>query len=142
MNVLVDTCVILDVFLKREPFIKDSYNFLIQSGDYHVQSYISTKQLADIHHLIKKTIHDERRTRDYLLYLQQFVTVIDTKVEDALLALESTIHDYEDALLAEIAMRNKVDYIVTRNIKDFKNASVPAILPEKFLKLLPDYSIQ
>lgn len=28
------------------------------------------------------------------------------------------------------------DYIVTRNTKDFENSKVPAITPEKFLKLI------
>lgn len=133
MNVIVDTCVILDVFLNREPFVKDSYDFLIQSGDYHFQSFISTKQLTDLHHFIKKNTHDEKRTRDYLLYLQQFVNVIDSTAEDALRALESNIHDYEDALLAQAAQRLKCNYIITRNIPDFKNSSVKAITPKEFL---------
>lgn len=46
-----------------------------------------------------------------------------------------------DALIDETSSRIKADYIVTRNIKDFKSSKVKAILPEDFLKQLPDYSI-
>jgi len=43
--------------------------------------------------------------------------------------------DYEDALVAVCADRINADYIVTRNIKDFKNSSVKAITPKDFLQL-------
>jgi hypothetical protein len=41
--------------------------------------------------------------------------------------------DYEDALIATCANRNKVDWIISRNTKDFINLPVPAITPEDFL---------
>lgn len=44
--------------------------------------------------------------------------------------------DFEDGLQAAAAERVGADFIITRNQKDFKNASVPAASPEEFLKLL------
>ena len=42
--------------------------------------------------------------------------------------------DYEDAVQASTAERIKAEYIVTRNLKDYKNSTVPPITPEEFLK--------
>lgn len=44
--------------------------------------------------------------------------------------------DFEDCLQDECATSVCADYIITRNIKDFEQAQVKAILPEKFLELL------
>jgi len=45
------------------------------------------------------------------------------------------MNDYEDALLAHCAKRVKADYIITRNIVDFKNSPVLPITPTDFLLL-------
>jgi len=41
--------------------------------------------------------------------------------------------DYEDALIATCARHTKMDYIITRNIKDFANSPVPPIAPDNFI---------
>lgn len=51
-------------------------------------------------------------------------------------ALAAPMKDYEDALVAACAARNKIGYIVTRNIKDYEQSKVPAILPDDFLKMV------
>lgn len=44
--------------------------------------------------------------------------------------------DLEDSMQHQSSIACKLDYIVTRNIDDFENATVSAITPEKFLKLV------
>jgi hypothetical protein len=44
--------------------------------------------------------------------------------------------DYEDAVQALCAKRNRADYIITRNVSDFSKSFVPAILPCDVLMLL------
>jgi predicted nucleic acid-binding protein len=51
-------------------------------------------------------------------------------------AILSPVRDYEDAVVEISAKRYGLDYIVSRNIADFKNARIPALLPEDFLKEL------
>ena len=43
--------------------------------------------------------------------------------------------DVEDCLQAECAAAFSADYIVTRNIKNFENSEIPAIMPDKFLEM-------
>lgn len=50
----------------------------------------------------------------------------------------SKFTDFEDCLQDECAVSVGADYIVTRNIKDFLNAKVKAVLPEDFLKTLDE----
>ena len=63
-------------------------------------------------------------------------SVLDTTGDDCKNALFSPITDYEDAIMVETAKKAGIDYIVTRNIKDYSKSSVKVSLPADFLKIL------
>lgn len=51
-------------------------------------------------------------------------------------SFSSNMTDYEDAVMLETALRSGCDYIVTRNLKDYKNVSIPAYSPSDFLQYI------
>ena len=51
------------------------------------------------------------------------------------MALSSTISDYEDAVMIETGIREKMDCIVTRNLKDHKKAKFTVYSPEEFCSI-------
>ena len=64
-----------------------------------------------------------------------YVSGIDEKA--LLNALDKdSFEDFEDCLQDECAKACGAEYIVTRNIKDYTNSTVPAITPDEFLKLV------
>lgn len=131
MRLMFDTNVIADVLLRREPFYGDSYLALlncIENGDWCSFPVSAT---SDVFYLIRKVDNPKEK----LKYVKNiFNEIADVLSEDFDRALELPMKDFEDALLACVAKRNKVDYIITRNIKDFKNSPVTAITPEEFNK--------
>lgn len=44
--------------------------------------------------------------------------------------------DFEDCLQEECAVAETVDYIVSRNLADFKQSRVKVVEPDEFMKLL------
>ena len=67
------------------------------------------------------------------------MTVISEKQDDfEVLANNSDTKDLEDGLQMLCAKNYSLDYIITRNVKDFALSSVPAIEPFAFLELLSD----
>jgi hypothetical protein len=59
------------------------------------------------------------------------------KVDDDIIksALASDFKDFEDAIQYYTAQEYKrIDIIITRNIKDYKNSSLPVMTPETFMK--------
>jgi len=139
MVILFDTCIILDHLLNREPFNKTSREVLKLSGQLRFDGLVTVKSIADIHYILKRSLHDEKRVRKVMHNLLQIVGVADSATIDMYSALSSNTNDFEDALLMETANRVHADYIVTRNLKDFKNSKVPAILPQKLIELIPEY---
>jgi hypothetical protein len=51
-------------------------------------------------------------------------------------AISSEISDYEDAIMVETAIRSEMDCIVTRNMKDYANASITVYEPDALIALL------
>ena len=74
---------------------------------------------------------DSDRIKEILTTLTSLFMVIDLREMDLIKAVDLKFTDYEDALQSVCASRAKVNYIVTRNIKDFSNSSIPAIKPSE-----------
>ena len=66
--------------------------------------------------------------------LTSLFTVVDLREADLIKAADLDFADYEDALQSVCATRANVNYIVTRNIKDFKNSTVAAIKPSELIE--------
>ena len=50
--------------------------------------------------------------------------------------MESNINDLEDAVIDEICSTNCISYLVTNNIKAFKNSRNVILTPEEAVKLI------
>jgi len=132
MKILVDTNVILDVLLEREPHYHASAEVLKLCG-MRIIGLVAASQTTDIFYLLRRNGKDPDSAKEILKKLTDNVKVIDVTAGDVKNALASKMSDYEDALLAYGARRQKADYIITRNEKDFVNSPVPALAPKTFL---------
>ena len=136
MKILIDTNVILDAVLRREPHNVAAEKVFLLAAEDKVGAYITASSITDIYYLTRKYIKDEGVVRQVLLKLFTLFNVLDVARADCEKALEFNMADYEDALLAACAKRNKMDCIVTRNTKDFVNSPVKALMPDDFLNQL------
>lgn len=133
MRVIFDTNVIADILLRRAPYFDDSYLAILnclENGDWCSMPVSAT---ADIFYLLRKT--DD--PKDGMRYLRNLFDIIsDVTTADYDDALSMDMEDFEDALIAAVAKRNRVDYIITRNVADFKKSPVSAITPDEFLRII------
>lgn len=135
MRVLIDTNVILDIFLKREPFFTDSYNAMNMAINDGTECFISASAVTDIFYLLRKGLGSADLARECLNRLIKLVDFADVTAENVIMAMSSEMSDFEDALVSAVAVSYSVDYIVTRNIKDFAKSTVEAVTPTDFLAL-------
>lgn len=136
MRILLDTCIILDVLQKREPFVKDAQEIFRGAALNQFIGCISAKSCTDIYYLAYKCLHSNHEARVILGQLFTLFTVLDTTAKDCQEALCLDMKDYEDAVMIQTAVNNKIDCIVTRNFKDYKNSTVPVLSPSDFLQNL------
>lgn len=136
MRVLIDTCVIIDALQSRAPFAEAAQKIFIHSANKRFEGYITAKSVADIYYLTHRLTHSDVETRKILSKLFVLFQLLDTTSIDCRKAISSEIGDYEDAIMAETALRSEMDYIVTRNVKDYARSSVTVYEISAFLKLL------
>ena len=115
MKVLLDTCVIIDVLQKREPFFKDSHLVFLAAANCRFEGAITASSVTDIYYLMHRYLHDDPKSRQAIATLFKLFSVLDTTELDCRKALLSPVSDFEDALMVETACRSGCDCIVTRN---------------------------
>lgn len=135
MKVLLDTCIIIDALQSRAPHSEYAQKIFLDVASEKYIGCISAKSVTDIYYLMHRFFHEDKKTRDVLRKLFFLFNIIDTFGSDCLNAVNSDMSDYEDAVMSETAARNGVDYIVTRNIKDYKKSKVKVLNPKDFLNL-------
>ncbi|MCD7771503.1 MAG: PIN domain-containing protein [Oscillospiraceae bacterium] len=135
MNVIVDTCVIIDALANREPFAGDAQKLCLSVANDEITGFIPAKSVADIYYIMHKYFHGDLETRGLLKKLLLSFGILDITALDCRNALTSPISDFEDAILVETAYRSGVDYIVTRNTKDFARSTVPVVTVEEVMEI-------
>ncbi|QOW61367.1 PIN domain-containing protein [Treponema pedis] len=133
-KVFVDTDVILDVALAREPFFSASKMILAMAENNIIIGNISSNCIANIYYILRKCGGDSN-ARKFILNIIKYITVITIDHQNVPEALKSKFPDFEDALQYYSAAKNQCEYIITRNIKDYKNSKIKALLPEEFIKM-------
>lgn len=133
MKILIDTNVILDVLCNRKDFAEDSLKVFKFCETNQITGYISALSISNIVYIMRKEL-DNGRIKEILTLLTSIFSVVDLRGSDLIKASSLDFSDYEDALQSVCASRIKVNYIVTRNIKDFKSSAVPAIKPSELLE--------
>ncbi len=130
MKILIDTNIILDVLCNRKDFIEDSLKVFKYCEAHQITGYISALSVPNIVYIMRKEL-DQNKIREILTSLTAIFSVVDLRETDLMKAAELDFGDYEDAIQSICASRIKANYIVTRNIKDFKNSTIPAIKPSE-----------
>jgi predicted nucleic acid-binding protein len=133
MEVMFDTNVILDFLLFREPWLASARAIIKLAAAKEFDAYISSSAFTDIYYITRREKKDAALTKRLLSGLRLAVSIHEASEQDCWNALISPISDLEDAVVANCAERHKLDYIITRNTKDFSCSSVPAITPGEFM---------
>ena len=132
-KVLIDTDIILDLFARREPFYQPAARLftLIDIGT--VKGYVSSLIFSNLYYILsrEKTKSEAKNTLLKLKVLTNILAVDEKIIE---LALASNLKDFEDSIQYYVAIKNKIDIIITRNIKDYKGADIQAMTDDEFLR--------
>ena len=76
---------------------------------------------------------DPKRIDTVISSLKMIFEIANLTSEDIILASKMQWRDFEDALQSSTAQRIQADYIITRNVKDFRSSKVPAFTPSELL---------
>jgi len=135
MRVLLDTDVVLDVILARQPFAKEAAELFDLSEQGIFEAYVSAITPLNIFYIARKAnaVRDLRQAIQALLQ-KVGVCPVDKSILTAAFGLRFV--DYEDAVQNSSADALGLDAIVTRDVHDYKYATLPIFTPSAFLQHL------
>jgi len=134
MKLLIDTNVILDVLLRREPFFRSAAAVLNLSQRNDVQEYVSASAITDIYYIANKQMKDRASAQNLLKRLLMVVSVAAVSEQEIRNALDLSWTDFEDCVQYSVALLKEMDGIVTRNPSDYQQAAIQIWLPEQAVK--------
>lgn len=132
MKILVDTNVILDVLLTRDPFVSDSVAILHMCEEGLAEGMVTTKTLLDTYYFMRK-FRDEQTSREAIKMVLRILKVCDVTCENVLEALKMDNGDLEDGVQAACAKTADCRRVITRNTKHFENTGIKTRTPEQFV---------
>jgi predicted nucleic acid-binding protein len=135
LKVLIDLNLILDTLQKREPFYASSARVLACAETGGVEGTVAAHTVTTLFYLIAKdqTAEQARVTLTELLQFLSVVAVDGSTIEGA---LNLPYRDFEDAVQMMAAVQAGAQYLVTRNIRDYKAGPLPALQPAELLALV------
>lgn len=133
MNILFDTNVILDIAVKREPHYTASSKVFMKINNTDLFGFVTATTVTDIYYIAKRE-NGHLSTIAFISDLIQILDVIGVNRETILQSLISPLSDFEDAIQSVSAKLNDMEYIITRNTKDFNKSEIKAITPLDFLE--------
>jgi len=138
MVILIDTNIILDYLVARQPFVVNAKNVLRLCFRQECKGYIAAHSVTNIFYILRNDFSASKRKK-MLIELCEYIEIAGIQKKQIIDALlNEDFDDIEDRLQVECASMVNADYIVTRNIADFSTSSIPAILPEDLLKKTAD----
>lgn len=130
MRILIDTNVLLDYLVGREPYYSSADRLLAYCASRKAEGFIAAHSIPNIFYILRKDMPEDDR-REVLLRLCRILRVEGIDQVKIISALKKKdFSDFEDCLQAECAASVQARYIVTRNIKDFAGCGIPAVTAE------------
>ena len=117
---------------QREPYYSAAATLFTLADKGKISAHISSLSFSNLNYLLTRQYNasESRRILNSFKVLVK-VLAVDNKIIE--LALSSKFPDFEDAIQYFTAIENGINILLTRNIKDYKLASIAILSAEDYL---------
>ena len=132
-RLLIDTNIVIDLLSKREKFYNEAADLFSRADKNELELTISSLTFANTNYILTK-LKSAKEAREILRKFKVLVELLslDDKITELAL-IDDNFPDFEDGLQYYSAIENRIDVIITRNKKDFKNSKIPVLTAKEFL---------
>lgn len=136
ISILLDTNVVLDLLLRREPWLSQAQPLWDSRDAGRVVVYLPTVALTNIFYIGRKQIGNAQAFEGIRFCLANFILVaVDRVIAEHALTLSG--NDFEGNVQIACAVQAGVDFIVTRDPNGFAHSPIRAVSPPDLNKHLP-----
>ena len=133
-KIFIDTDIILDLLLQREPFFKSAHELFIKIENKELEAYVSALIIWNIYYLVEK-YSSRKKAHQKVSELRILLKIIpvDDKIIDS--SLQSDFKDFEDSIQYFAAKSKNINIIITRNKKDYRTGDIALMTASEFLSV-------
>lgn len=132
-RILIDTNIIIDLLARRKEFYNEAAALFSLADKRELQLTISALTLANTSYILSK-LSSPKEAKEILRKFKVLVEILSLNDKIIVLALsDNDFTDFEDGLQYYSAIENKIDVILSRNKKDFKNSKIPVLTAKEYL---------
>lgn len=134
-KLFIDSDVVIDFFTDREPHVNPASELFELNEKGAVMLYLSAVSINNIYYIVRRYL-GHTKTLEVVESLIEMTEITGTSKVEIAQALKNNFKDFEDSIQYSSALTIKgLDAIITRNIKDYKNAKIAVMTPLNFLKM-------
>ena len=126
--ILLDTDVLIDVALDREPHGDAAAALIDHLERAPRMAFVAWHTISSFYYLVRPS-RGGAAAKDFIEGLTLFVSVAPTDTEALRYATSLPMRDFEDAMQVAAARACGAEFIVTRNTKDFRRSPIHAKTP-------------
>jgi predicted nucleic acid-binding protein len=132
-NLFIDTDIIVDFLIDRKPYSREAAIIFTLIERKKLKGYVSSLTFSNLYYVLRK-IEPKNKVISKLDSISKLLTVLKVDDQNISDAIESGFPDFEDSIQYFCALDcKKVEVIITRNTKDYKNSILPVMTPGDFL---------
>ncbi len=135
MIVLVDTDVLVDLALDRQPHGGPASSLLDVLESRPGTGFVAWHSVSNFFYLVAPK-RGRSRTREFLMDLARFIDVAPTTTESLRYAGKLAMKDFEEAMQVAAALACGAEVIATRNARDYATAPIKGMNPAALVKAL------
>ena len=136
MKLLIDTNVILDILLRREPYYESAAKVVVLSEKSFITCYVSASAVTDIYYIVQRELKNKESIINLLTKLFETFRIVAVSEANIHEALDLKWDDFEDCVQYTSGKSINANYIITRNAKDFTKSQITAMSPKEFLDMV------
>lgn len=136
MRILFDVNVVLDVLLKREPWLREAQQLWDAVADGKIEGHLAPTTLTTIYYLARKLPAGSMGAMQSIVACLATFEVCSMDRQTIVRAAAQSGGDFEDNVQIACAAQTGLDGIVTRNVKHFALASCKVYTPTELLTAL------
>ena len=135
MRVLVDTDVLIDFALDRQPHAGAAAELLELLEGRRADGFMAWHSASNFYYLVAPS-RGRQDAREFLVDLTSFLEIAATTTDSLRSAGRLPLKDFEDAMQVAAALACSADVITTRNVRDYAKAPVEAVTPAELVRRL------
>jgi predicted nucleic acid-binding protein len=132
MKIFIESDVILDLLLKRQLFHFEAEKIFDLAAKKKIKLYTTPIVISNVYYIIND-INKKKNSKLLISKIRKIVEILPMDSYEIDNAVSSEINDFEDALQYYSCIKNNMDHIISRNIKDYKKSKIPVSDPKEFL---------